>query len=255
MQGGIWSRSFITDKPYRKQPKVMQSLRFALQPSVVNISVDWTLQMDLTVDTLSPTHQCLFSRVKWDTHLCPNLKGEGDDFSMLSIHRLAARTRIRSLEQEERSGAADVEDIRKRMVELSVQAGVSSVHTAFIAVNKNHRETVKGPLLKRRVLTRVSHFEDGSPEDYLISPLDLDYLENYDDDDDDGGGDYVSQLLEGTLLGPQKVGPDCWSWFPLQKESGSGSWIVHWLWPNLSRSVSQQGMSSRYHVPKRLLGI
>ncbi len=39
------------------------------------------------------------------------------------------------------------------MVELSVQAGVSSVHTAFIAVNKDSRQTVKGPLLQRRVPT------------------------------------------------------------------------------------------------------
>ncbi|XP_016426276.1 von Willebrand factor A domain-containing protein 5A-like [Sinocyclocheilus rhinocerous] len=73
---------------------------------------------------------------------------------MLSIHRLAARTLIRSLELEERSGAADVEGIRSRMVELSVQAGVSSVHTAFIAVNKDSRQTVKGPLQQRRVPTR-----------------------------------------------------------------------------------------------------
>ncbi len=59
---------------------------------------------------------------------------------------------IRSLELKERAGgAAGVENIRSRIVELSVQAGVSSVHTAFIGVNKDSRQTVKGPLLQRRV--------------------------------------------------------------------------------------------------------
>ncbi|KAL1250944.1 hypothetical protein QQF64_018740 [Cirrhinus molitorella] len=52
----------------------------------------------------------------------------------LSIHRLAARTLIRSLEQEERSGAADVEDIRSRMVELSVQAGASGCWELDVAL-------------------------------------------------------------------------------------------------------------------------
>ncbi|KAL0155330.1 hypothetical protein M9458_049593, partial [Cirrhinus mrigala] len=51
----------------------------------------------------------------------------------LSIHRLAARTLIHSLEQKERVSGAGC-----------------SVHTAFIAVNKDSRQTVKGPLLQRR---------------------------------------------------------------------------------------------------------
>jgi len=72
----------------------------------------------------------------------------------LAVHRLAARTLIRSLEQKERSGDTVVFGIRSRIVELSVQAGVSSVHTAFIAINKDSRQTVKGPLLQRRVPTQ-----------------------------------------------------------------------------------------------------
>ncbi|KAK2866885.1 hypothetical protein Q8A67_025002 [Cirrhinus molitorella] len=177
---GSGHAQFITDTD-RMQPKVMQSLRFALQPSVFNISVDWTLPDGLTVDTLSPPINVLFQGQR--TLIYAQLKGEssgGSEGSVtikhtlkdqpvtnqlhfclkpteetgLSIHRLAARTLIRSLEQEERSGAADVEGIRSRMVELSVQAGVSSVHTAFIAVNKDSRQTVKGPLVKRRVPTR-----------------------------------------------------------------------------------------------------
>ncbi|XP_059402299.1 von Willebrand factor A domain-containing protein 5A-like [Carassius carassius] len=174
---GSGHAQFITDTD-RMQPKVMQSLRFALQPAVVNISVDWTLPDGLTVDTLSPPINVLFQGQR--TLIYAQLKGESSGGSEgtvtvkyslkdqpvtnqlhfwlkpteetgLSIHRLAARTLMRSLEQEERSGAADVEGIRSRMVELSVQAGVSSVHTAFIAVNKDSRQTVKGPLQQRRV--------------------------------------------------------------------------------------------------------
>ncbi|XP_016324406.1 von Willebrand factor A domain-containing protein 5A-like [Sinocyclocheilus anshuiensis] len=174
---GSGHAQFITDTD-RMQPKVMQSLRFALQPAVLNISVDWTLPDDVTVDTLSPPINVLFQGPR--TLIYAQLKGESSGGSEgtvtvkyslkdqpvtnqlhfclkptekteLSIHRLAARTLIRSLEQKERSGAADVEGIRSRIVELSVQAGVSSVHTAFIAVNKDSRQTVKGPLVKRRV--------------------------------------------------------------------------------------------------------
>ncbi|XP_073688705.1 von Willebrand factor A domain-containing protein 5A-like [Garra rufa] len=177
---GSGHAQFITDTD-RMQPKVMQSLRFALQPAVVNISVDWTLPDGVTVDTLSPPINVLFQGQR--TLIYAQLTGEGSGGSEgtvtvkyslkdqpvtnqlhfclkpteetgLSIHQLAARTLIRSLEQEERSGAGDVEGIRSRMVELSVQAGVSSVHTAFIAVNKDSRQTVKGPLLQRRVPTQ-----------------------------------------------------------------------------------------------------
>ncbi|KAL1247150.1 hypothetical protein QQF64_022526 [Cirrhinus molitorella] len=179
---GSGHAQFITDTD-RMQPKVMQSLRFALQPSVFNISVDWTLPDGLTVDTLSPPINVLFQGER--TLIYAQLKGEssgGSEGSVtvkytlkdqpvtnqlhfclkpneetgLSIHRLAARTLIHSLEQKKRSGAADVEGIRSRMVELSVQAGVSSVHTAFIAVNKDSRQTVKGPLQQRRVPTKAS---------------------------------------------------------------------------------------------------
>uniref|UniRef100_A0A8C1GWA6 von Willebrand factor A domain-containing protein 5A-like n=1 Tax=Cyprinus carpio TaxID=7962 RepID=A0A8C1GWA6_CYPCA len=189
---GSGHAQFITDTD-RMQPKVMQSLRFALQPAVLNISVDWTLPDDVTVDTLSPPINVLFQGQR--TLIYAQLKGESSGGSegtvtvkyslkdqpvtnqlhfclkpteetQLSIHRLAARTLIRSLEQEERSGDADVEGIRSRMVELSVQAGVSSVHTAFIAVNKDSRQTVKGPLLQRGVF--VNKYYDNAYDIFSV---------------------------------------------------------------------------------------
>ncbi|XP_067236601.1 von Willebrand factor A domain-containing protein 5A-like [Chanodichthys erythropterus] len=190
---GSGHAQFITGTD-RMQPKVMQSLRFALQPAVVNISVDWTLPDGITVDTLSPHFSVLFQGQR--SLIYAHLKGESSGGSEgtvtvkyslkdqpvtnqlhfclkpteetgLAVHRLAARTLIRALEQEERSGDRVVFGIRSnimdkmksRIVELSVQAGVSSVHTAFIAVNKDSRQTVKGPLLQRRVPTQGSHWQ------------------------------------------------------------------------------------------------
>lgn len=61
---------------------------------------------------------------------------------------MAARTLIRSLEMEETEQDGG---IKEKVVELSVQSGVSSVFTAFIAVNKEDGEAIQGPLLRRDV--------------------------------------------------------------------------------------------------------
>uniref|UniRef100_I3JMI0 von Willebrand factor A domain containing 5A n=1 Tax=Oreochromis niloticus TaxID=8128 RepID=I3JMI0_ORENI len=50
---------FITGTD-RMQPKVMQSLRFALQPAVVDISVTWDLPKEVSVTVLSPPITALF---------------------------------------------------------------------------------------------------------------------------------------------------------------------------------------------------
>ncbi|XP_039865093.1 von Willebrand factor A domain-containing protein 5A-like [Simochromis diagramma] len=50
---------FITGTD-RMQPKVMQSLRFALQPAVVDISVTWDLPKEVSVTVLSPPITTLF---------------------------------------------------------------------------------------------------------------------------------------------------------------------------------------------------
>ncbi|XP_052436186.1 von Willebrand factor A domain-containing protein 5A isoform X2 [Carassius gibelio] len=181
---GSGHAQFITGTD-RMQPKVMQSLRFALQPAVDNISVDWTVPEGVTVDMLSPSINTLFQGQR--ALIYAQIKGQSSgqtqgsvtlkyrlkdqpvtnqlQFTLkpaedtgLTIHRLAARSVIRSLELQERAGGAEVENIRRRIVELSVQAGVSSAHTAFIGVNKDSKQTVKGPLLQRRVpVARMMH--------------------------------------------------------------------------------------------------
>ncbi|XP_068172773.1 von Willebrand factor A domain-containing protein 5A-like isoform X1 [Antennarius striatus] len=165
---------FITGAD-RMQPKAMQSLRFALQPAVVDISVKWDLPKKVSVNVLSPPITSLFQGQRsliyaQLTGECPDaaegcvtvkysLAGRPSEnklhFSLrptedsgLTVHRLAARSLIRSLEMEE--GVKD-EAVKQKVVEVSVQSGVSSAYTAFIAVNKADGEAIQGPLVRRNV--------------------------------------------------------------------------------------------------------
>ncbi|XP_041850356.1 von Willebrand factor A domain-containing protein 5A-like isoform X2 [Melanotaenia boesemani] len=171
---------FITGTD-RMQPKVMQSLRFALQPAVEDISVTWDLPKGVSATVLSPPITAIFQgqrsliyaqltgqrleaaegcvMVKYSLAGHPSqnqlhfrLKPAED--TGLTVHRLAARTLIRCLELEDRSdrGQQD-EGVKKKLVELSVQSGVSSSFTAFIAVNKDSGESIQGPLERRNIPT------------------------------------------------------------------------------------------------------
>ncbi|XP_053497489.1 von Willebrand factor A domain-containing protein 5A isoform X2 [Ictalurus furcatus] len=169
---------FVSGKE-RMQAKVMQSLRYALQPAVTDITEDWT---GLCFTRLSPPINSLFhgqraliyAQLKGEECQNPDTKGKisvryrlGDQevtntvhFSLklaeesgLAIHRLGARSLIRTLERDEQDDGADKEALKARVVELSKQSGVSSSHTAFIAVHKGSGQAVKGPLVKRRIPT------------------------------------------------------------------------------------------------------
>ncbi|XP_063343581.1 von Willebrand factor A domain-containing protein 5A-like [Pelmatolapia mariae] len=71
----------------------------------------------------------------------------------LTVHRLGARTLIRSLEMKERELRGQQDGgVKEKVVQLSVQSGVSSSFTAFIAVNKDNGEAIQGPLRHRHIL-------------------------------------------------------------------------------------------------------
>ncbi|XP_071216064.1 von Willebrand factor A domain-containing protein 5A-like isoform X7 [Salvelinus alpinus] len=177
-QGGGHAQ-FITGQD-RMQPKVMQSLRFALQPAVVDISVKWNVPKGVSVTPLSPPIRVLFQGQRALLYAQLTGKSSGDtegsvtvkyslaeqpvenqlSFSLkptedtgLTVHRLGARTLIRSLEMEERQGDGEKKGVKEKVVELSVQSGVSSAFTAFIAVHKVDGEAVQGPMLRRQVPT------------------------------------------------------------------------------------------------------
>uniref|UniRef100_A0A673XD56 von Willebrand factor A domain-containing protein 5A-like n=1 Tax=Salmo trutta TaxID=8032 RepID=A0A673XD56_SALTR len=169
-QGGGHAQ-FITGQD-RMQPKVMQSLRFALQPAVVDISVKWNVPKGVSVTTLSPPIRMLFQGQR--ALLYAQITGEVGalpspvmsvninqlSFSLkpaedtgLTVHRLGARTLIRCMEMEERQGGGEKKGVKEKVVELSVQSGVSSAFTAFIAVHKVDGKAVQGPMLCRQVPT------------------------------------------------------------------------------------------------------
>ncbi|XP_025754070.1 von Willebrand factor A domain-containing protein 5A isoform X2 [Oreochromis niloticus] len=171
---------FITGTD-RMQPKVMQSLRFALQPAVVDISVTWDLPKEVSVTVLSPPITALFQGQR--SLIYAQLTGQSSEaaegcvtlkyslaghpsenqlhFSLrpaedtgLTVHRLGARNLIRSLEMEERDRRGQQDGgVKEKVVQLSVQSGVSSSFTAFIAVNKDNSEVIQGPLVRRNIPT------------------------------------------------------------------------------------------------------
>uniref|UniRef100_A0A3P8UVF7 Si:ch73-265h17.2 n=1 Tax=Cynoglossus semilaevis TaxID=244447 RepID=A0A3P8UVF7_CYNSE len=163
----------------RMQPKVMQSLRFALQPAVQDISVSWHLPKGVSANVVSTPLTSIFQGQR--SLIYAQLIGQSSEaaegsvtvkyslaghptenqlkFSLkpakdtgLTVHRLAAQTLIRALEAEQREESGQPEEgLKKKVIELSVQSGVSSSFTAFIAVNKDINEPIKGPLTRRNV--------------------------------------------------------------------------------------------------------
>ncbi|XP_066541336.1 von Willebrand factor A domain-containing protein 5A-like isoform X2 [Hoplias malabaricus] len=182
--GGI--AQFIKSKD-RLQLKVMQSLSFALEPSAVDITVKWTVPDDVSITMLSPALKVLFKgqRAILYSQLSGKISGgvKGAvtvqytlaeqpvtnqlNFSLkpaedkgLGIHRLAARTLIQSLEMKERE--TKDKSLRKKVVDLSVQSGVSSSFTAFLAVHKGSGQPVARPMVRRTVPVADSWDEVGS---------------------------------------------------------------------------------------------
>ncbi|KAM4590353.1 von Willebrand factor A domain-containing protein 5A-like [Fundulus diaphanus] len=184
-EGGGHAQFIVENE--RMQPKVMQSLRFALQPLVADISLSWDLPEGLSATVLSPPLKALFQGQRSVIHA--QLTGEGSEatdacltvsftaaghpcqnqlrFTLLpaedtasdasadqkgdvpltcfTIHRLAARSLIRSMDREllEEREAEGI----KKVVEMSVQSGVSSIFTAFLVVNKSNGKPVQGPAI------------------------------------------------------------------------------------------------------------
>ncbi|XP_024660747.2 von Willebrand factor A domain-containing protein 5A isoform X3 [Maylandia zebra] len=167
---------FITGTD-RMQPKVMQSLHFSLQPAVEDVSVTWDLPKGSTITVLSPPITSLFQGQR--SLIYAQLTGQSSEaaegcvtlkyslaghpsenqlhFSLrpaadsgLIVHRLAARTLICLLEMEAENNQ-EKEEVKKKVVQLSVQSGVSSSFTAFIVVNSDNNKEIQGPLLHRDI--------------------------------------------------------------------------------------------------------
>ncbi|XP_072557829.1 von Willebrand factor A domain-containing protein 5A-like isoform X2 [Paramormyrops kingsleyae] len=146
-----------------------------------------------------------------------------EDSSML-IHRLGARKAILALEGER--GEAGDKTGKERAVELSIQSGVSSSYTAFIAVNTENKQPIKGPLLRRNIhaaYLRTCFLPIGIPcsatlacysAQYCSEVLESEVLQS--DDVISCGMEYLSDPPER-----QKVGDPLLELISLQKVDGS----------------------------------
>uniref|UniRef100_A0A803KI64 MBT domain-containing protein 1 n=1 Tax=Xenopus tropicalis TaxID=8364 RepID=A0A803KI64_XENTR len=167
---------FITGKE-RMQPKVLQTLKCSLQPMVKDITLTWILPPGVEAKLLSGTPTAIFQGQK--SIVYAQLKGKVEQgtegqvslaysfkdemvanvlrFTLKltqserpTMHRLAAKVVISNLiggeNPEEKS-----EEVKKQIVETSVQSGVISPLTAYVAVNKETKNPVKGPPVQRSI--------------------------------------------------------------------------------------------------------
>ncbi|KAM9038924.1 von Willebrand factor A domain-containing protein 5A-like isoform 1-T1 [Sarcophilus harrisii] len=165
---------FITGKD-RMQPKALRSLKRALQPVVQDVSLTWTLPPGLETTLLSPDPAVIFQGQRLIVYaqlkgtnaskeaageVCLQYKIQSDGFrntvpfslnlkadDKLTIHRLAAKSMIQTFEGNLEDAAKD----KKKVVDISLQSGVVSSHTAYIAINKELNQPIQGPLTQRDI--------------------------------------------------------------------------------------------------------
>ncbi|XP_053556970.1 von Willebrand factor A domain-containing protein 5A isoform X2 [Bombina bombina] len=162
---------FISGKD-RMQPKVLKALKCSLQPTVDDISLEWALPTALEAVLLSKTPSAIFKGQKSivyvqlkgkvgdgaEGEVCLKYKFKNETINNVlkfplklesvkrpTIHRLAAKALISELEY---GTDADSEEVKKRILEASLQSGVVSSLTAYVAVNKDSKKPVEGPPMR-----------------------------------------------------------------------------------------------------------
>ncbi|XP_072269680.1 von Willebrand factor A domain-containing protein 5A-like isoform X2 [Pyxicephalus adspersus] len=163
---------FITGKD-RMQPKVLRALKCSLQPTVKDVSLTWTLPPNVEAIVLSKVPTSIFQgqkaivyaqlkgKVENEGEVCLQYKYKDEmiknnlrfplnvqNEERSTIHRLAAKALISELEQ---STESDSEEVKKKILETSLQSGVVSNRTAYVGVNKDTKTRVEGPPLRRDV--------------------------------------------------------------------------------------------------------
>ncbi|XP_069496721.1 von Willebrand factor A domain-containing protein 5A-like [Ambystoma mexicanum] len=165
---------FITGKE-RMQPKVLRTLKCSLQPVVTDVSLNWTLPPGLESTLFSQLPNAIFHGQR--SIIYAQVKGKIDNVataevsleytfmnksfknplqfplqpkneSSLTVHRLAAKSVLRNIDQRDGSMS---DEVKKKILETSLQSGVISSLTAFIAVNKDLKQPIQGPLTRRNV--------------------------------------------------------------------------------------------------------
>ncbi|XP_073474282.1 von Willebrand factor A domain-containing protein 5A-like isoform X9 [Aquarana catesbeiana] len=176
-EAGNGTFEFISDKQ-RMQPTVLQTLKLSLQPMARNVSLSWTLPPGIEPTVLSslPTG---FLHGQWsivyiqlngaqvedeaEGEVCLQYELQDEivknnirfplnvqKTERPTIHRLAAKALISELEHGSESDSVEV---KKKILETSLQAGVISTLTAYVAINKDTKTHVEGPPMYRGDLT------------------------------------------------------------------------------------------------------
>ncbi|XP_054297681.1 von Willebrand factor A domain-containing protein 5A isoform X1 [Pongo pygmaeus] len=166
---------FITGKD-RMQSKALRTLKRSLQPVVEDVSLSWHLPPGLSAKMLSPEQTVIFRgqrliiyaqltgrmpAAETTGEVCLKYTLQGKTFEdkvtfplqpkpdvNLTIHRLAAKSLLQTKDMGLRETPASD---KKDALNLSLESGVISSFTAFIAINKELNKPVQGPLAHRDI--------------------------------------------------------------------------------------------------------
>ncbi|XP_036209206.1 von Willebrand factor A domain-containing protein 5A isoform X6 [Myotis myotis] len=182
---------FITGNE-RMQSKALRALKRSLQPVVEDVSLSWDLPAGLSAKMLSPEPTVIFRGQRWIVYaqltgtmppaeatgkVCLKYTLQGTQFenqvafslqpksdANLTIHRLAAKSFIQTKDMGfEETPAND----KKEVLKISMECGVISSHTAFIAINKDLNKPLQGPLTRSDVPSPMLF----SMTDYDLAPM------------------------------------------------------------------------------------
>uniref|UniRef100_A0A8C9SZS7 von Willebrand factor A domain-containing protein 5A-like n=1 Tax=Scleropages formosus TaxID=113540 RepID=A0A8C9SZS7_SCLFO len=171
-EGGSGHPQFITGSE-RMQPKVMQSLQYALNPVAKDIAMKWNIPAEVSVTPLSPPVNVLFNLKRVIQYFQLTGQNASNMSSSVSLHYIVEDKPFENKislnlkpDADNRYWAWTIDVLvrPKRAVELSIQSGVSSSYTAFIGVNRENKEPVQGPL-QRRLMAARRLFTFASPYD------------------------------------------------------------------------------------------
>ncbi|XP_036209199.1 von Willebrand factor A domain-containing protein 5A isoform X3 [Myotis myotis] len=183
----MWKRSGLCvqtkkQRNLRKQEteslafQALRALKRSLQPVVEDVSLSWDLPAGLSAKMLSPEPTVIFRGQRLIVYaqltgtmppaeatgkVCLKYTLQGTQFenqvafslqpksdANLTIHRLAAKSFIQTKDMGfEETPAND----KKEVLKVSMECGVISSHTAFIAINKDLNKPVQGPLTRSDV--------------------------------------------------------------------------------------------------------
>ncbi|XP_011908591.1 PREDICTED: von Willebrand factor A domain-containing protein 5A isoform X1 [Cercocebus atys] len=166
---------FITGND-RMQSKALRTLKRSLQPVVEDVSLSWHLPPGLSAKMLSPEQTVIFRGQRLIVYaqltgrmpaaettgkVCLKYTLQGKTFEdkatfplqpkpdvNFTIHRLAAKSLLQTKDMGLRDTPASD---KKDSLNLSLESGVISSFTAFIAINKELNKPVQGPLAHRDI--------------------------------------------------------------------------------------------------------